>query len=122
MSKRSNSVLSLIAAAVTLCASSAYATCTIYADPDFKGQSGVVQPNDLVRFNPQGTHDTTLVPRKVREFRDASWFKQVSSVQVSEKCEAIFCNEKGSHDRFKTTAQLPAEYDNPAKGVFCECK
>lgn len=122
MSKRSNSALSLIAAAVMLCASSAHATCTIYADPDFKGQSGVVQPNGLLRFNPAGTHGTTLVPRKAREFRDASWFKQVSSVQVSEKCEANLWNEKGSHDRFKTTARLPAAYDNPAKGVFCECK
>lgn len=116
------SILSAAIAAVALCAASAQASCTIYADADFKGMSGTVQPNDLLRFNAEGTRDVTLMPRKVRTFRDPTWFEQISSVQVGEKCEAIFWNKKGSHDRFKTTAQLPAAFDNPSLGVLCECK
>lgn len=116
------SILSVAIAVGALCAASAQATCTIYADADFKGMSGIVQPNDLLRFNAEGTRDVTLVLRKVRTFRDPAWFEQISSVQVSGKCEAIFWNKKGSHQRFPTTAQLPAEFDNPALGVLCECK
>jgi len=122
MFKFRQAFLSFALAAAALGVSTAHATCTIYADADFKGASGVVQPNDLLRFNAEGTRDVTLLLRKVRTFRDPSWFEQVSSVQVSEKCEAIFWNKKGSHDRFRTTAQLPPEYDNPALGVHCECK
>lgn len=116
MFKPSKFVLSGVTAVIALCASSSHAACTIYADSDFKGKGGVVQPNDLLRFNPEGTRDTTLVPRQVRAFREASWFEQVSSVEVTETCEAIFWNKKGSHARFHTTAQLPPEYDNPALG------
>ena len=122
MYKFTKSLLSMTLAIGALYAASAQATCTIYADADFKGMSGTVQPNDLLRFNAEGTRDVTLLLRKVRTFRDPAWFEQVSSVQVSGKCEAVFWNRKGSHDRFQTTAQLPAEYDNPALGVLCECK
>ncbi len=122
MFKCSIVVLTASVSAALSVASSASAECNIYMDANFKGKEGTVQNGDLLRFNAEGTKDITLVPTKVREFRDTQWENQISSVKVTDNCKAVFWNKEGAHGAFGTMAQLPPEFDNPALGVRCECK
>lgn len=122
MKNVTKSVVALAAAALLLGAASANAACTIYEHFDFKGKSGTVQDNQLLRFNAEGAPESTLMNRKVPTFRDASWFKLVSSVQTSDNCEAVFYNHGFGHRQFRTTAQLPQNYNDASQGMFCNCK
>ncbi len=115
-------VVSLLSGAFWMAAFAgvANAECTISEHFNYEGQAGVVQDNDLLRFTDDNR--TLISNRQVREFRDASWLKKISSVKMTEHCKAVFWNENGV--QFTFTADTPAfaeDLNDQSIAVYCEC-
>lgn len=79
-------------------------------------RSGVIQNNDLVRFN------TNLNGEKQYKatYDDKAWAGTAATVEPVGKCEGIVYHAKGAHVRIKSgqKGDVPAD----ARGVGCSCK
>lgn len=117
---------SCLAVSVLLAVGQANAACKISEHWDFKGQTGVVQDNDYVRFAVKDSpEDRHLPARKNRTFWDASWYNKVSAVELSPNCKAVFFMTPGlgqGHVIVKeTTPRMPENLNDKTQGIVCEC-
>lgn len=117
---------SCLAVSVLLAVGQASAACKISEHWDFKGQTGVVQDNDYVRFAVKDSpEDRHLPARKNRTFWDASWYNKVSAVELSPNCKAVFFMTPGlgqGHVIVKeTTPRMPENLNDKTQGIVCEC-
>ena len=90
-------------------ASSAHAECKLSG-------GGVIQDNDLVRFNTNLNGETQYA----RTFTDTSMAGKSLTVSPSSKCDAIVYQGSGAHTRVKrgTSGTVPSD----ARGVGCDCR
>jgi len=89
--------------------SSAHAECKLSG-------GGVIQDNDLVRFNTNLNGETQYA----RTFTDTSMAGKSLTVSPSAKCDAIVYQGSGAHTRVKrgTSGTVPSD----ARGVGCDCR
>ncbi len=118
---------SAMAACLLLLSGTANAACSIHQDWDFKGASGEVQKNDYLRFVTKGSpEDRHLPARQNPTYWDPSWYNQVSSLQLTNGCKAVFFMTPGNkltgHQIIReSTARFPEDLNDKTTGMVCEC-
>ena len=101
--------------------------CEIFTEAGFKGASGVIAANDLLRFQPQNTAAQT--PSGItaqRVFFDESWRDNIGSVKASPTCTLVawdVADLQGPGRPYR--GEVPA-LDVSAQGkmgaAFCSCQ
>jgi hypothetical protein len=104
-----STILATAAFAAFFIASTAQAECKLSG-------GGVIQNNDLVRFNTNLNGETQYA----RTFDDTSWAAKSFTVTPSSSCDAIVYLGSGAHVRVKrgTTGDVPTG----SRGVGCDCR
>ncbi len=121
----------LAAVAAIAVSNTAFAQCFIYSGTNFEGQSGIIQPNDFVKFyeGDVGEFPHSDVKADARVFTDVSWLNNIGSAKVTNGCNLITFDKasgKVKHSRFvKDSPILEANMTNEVPtemaSAYCSC-
>lgn len=106
---------------LTVMSTAAFAQCMIYSEPNYQGDAGIIQPNDLVMFKENQLKKD--LPDGFRTYFDKSWLNNLKSSKTTNSCKLMRIGKFGNPLVAEVTTGDVSNYKtDEVIGAGCGCE